>query len=1027
MVKKFSEKDKTITITPKSANETYKYIGSEGDVHITFDSSVEGLMSQYPGRRRTFGEKNGKNLVLTTYFLNSSKNIAKIVTTTIQDFYAENSKFSQIEIYSQDNWSGYDVLSVNDIEGVNSLYVQAGAEDEAGKKYYMASRDNNANLLLTNEDQVIVADFKGNDNYTMNRDYHDENSTDYLYQNLIDDFAGNDTYTAYNSNYTYVRDFKGTDNYESYDGTDITKPTLLSVDDRDGNDKYFAHNAGKIVADDYKGNDSYTVKDSGSLVVNEYAGNDSYELTETSTTYRDEYTSATVKDYKGKDKYLVKNIMSQDYHPGYNLQIQDLDENDSYTFEKVKLYDDKDENYVWDKSIKSNDSYNISETTGLLFKDDGGNDKYTVSDCNIYPIYSIPINNLRFEDYAGSDSYEFTNVKYNYFNSILDFNYEYQNFKDADYSVYDGAGNDNYKFKNVIALKVYDEGNGKDTFNIEYSDFVHLYNVAGDDTYNIKNSATDYSPYYISDSILIEDFSGKDKYNLENAHRTIIRDYGTENDSYDLQRTNNTNIFDEGGNNTFNIKNSSVNIYSSNSIAGNDKYTYNADYNCYGINIYDIAGGKDSYSIKGSRDKKTSPIDWVYGVNIRDYGIDNDTYTCQYTNYTGDSPYIPEPIILTPIYNSSIYDEPIPELQKNRDYPINYFNSIYDEGGNDKYTLDHCRGFAITDFGNGQDSYNITVDKSNNLSIAESSEYIIINDEGGKDTYSVKGTQNEYISIVNINDNGTSNTNDADVYNIEYVHNAYGPGLLGINDEGGNNTFNIKNTLSFKITTTGEGEEKATNKYNISDSEYFKITDSQSNGKYSIKSSFGTVTDSYGTDTYELTKLTNNFLNYNYININDTDGNDKYSIDKLTGTVKIDDTQGNDTLTIGGTFKDFVFMTNINAFTEKDADCSLIAYDNKNGGFVYVKDFFDIDADYNYNGFGNGEIEDIKIGKKVDGEVFHNLEVDYNSMRADVAAWLGNNNYACVSDVLTSGNADDIAILTNAFSNHNSSIFNELS
>jgi hypothetical protein len=312
--------------------------------------------------------------------------------------------------------------------------------------------------------------------------------------------------------------------------------------------------------------------------------------------------------------------------------------------------------------------------------------------------------------------------------------------------------------------------------------------------------------------------------------------------------------------------------------------------------------------------------------------------------------------------------------------------SIYDTYSND------------SEHKNCNDKYTVTGGLTSDVSIY---------DCYGKDNYSVKGTKDSNIYSVSITDDGTRVAEDADKYDLEYVCYAT------ITDEGGNNTFNVKNAYSVTVKTNKMPAGAGVNKYNFTATEGFSVIDSQSQGQYTITSSYGSITDSYGDDTYKLSKLAQGSTVY----LADYYGNDKYNVDKLTATLNISDTAGdNDILTIGGNQKDFVFMTNCDKNTGADDACSLIAYDKKNGGYVKINNFFN----NSYNGFGNGEIEEIKIGKKVSDDVFTVVETKYNNnaLRAQIAGWLADNNYTDVANVLAQNNADDIATITAYFENN---------
>lgn len=483
MVIKFTEKYLDITISPKTRNTIYQYIGNDTSISLNF-YFWNGDIPNIPPNSHGWVTKKGKDLILTTLFLDKKRLTPKYVKTTIKNFYEQESVYKQIWFYCADSYSCTDDFTIT--PGMNlateAVFVNAGFSDVPDKHYYFASDDKDANFTLSQAEDVVVIDFKGNDNYTILREYYNNNTGDYDNKgNVIHDFAGNDKYYCNNNNRTRVEDFKGKDEYE-VSGTTTYKNSNLRVQDYASNDKYNANNCGILYIDDFKGNDTYVASNGGYLDVSDEAGNDIYEITNNSGSF--------LGDLVGNDKYSFLNSQG-DINAHKDIVVEDYAGNDKYTFYNTKIAFDGSQGQI--NETKGNDNYNISNSAGFWFYDYAGNDKYIVSDCSLTNDYTVEEQydrrkDLRFSDFSGNDTYEFSNIIY----SVLDTN---------NCNILDSSGNDKYNIDSVVNLAIKDNGIGKDTYNIKNSNNVYIEDSNGNDTYKLDR---------IDGVIKINDATGKD-------------------------------------------------------------------------------------------------------------------------------------------------------------------------------------------------------------------------------------------------------------------------------------------------------------------------------------------------------------------------------------------------------------------------------------------------------------------------------------------------------------------------------------
>lgn len=162
---------------------------------------------------------------------------------------------------------------------------------------------------------------------------------------------------------------------------------------------------------------------------------------------------------------------------------------------------------------------------------------------------------------------------------------------------------------------------GNDTYNVEGSNGLVIYNALGNDKYNLSTSG-EMLPL---DNVRIDDNTGKDTYTITgtddaNAGEVTIYDFDDKSaDKYNVSYTTDFYSYDDGGKDTYNITQTSaiINDY------GTANDTYNFDSLClisgYGSWI-DDCGGKDTLNIK-NLDKNNI----VYMTNYRKNGNHSDS------------------------------------------------------------------------------------------------------------------------------------------------------------------------------------------------------------------------------------------------------------------------------------------------------------------------------------------------------------------------------------------------------------------
>ncbi len=556
--------------------------------------------------------------------------------------------------------------------------------------------------------------------------------------------------------------------------------------------------------------------------------------------------------------------------------------------------------------------------------------------------------------------------------------------------------NDTYNIWNVYPSSILSYDNGENDY---------VYDVAGDDSYNISASHTSREHF-----VEVHDFKGNDKYNIQ---------YKT-----------NAKIYDSKGNDLYIA--SSQNAMVIEDLAGKDDYQISDGVT---FNITDF-GGNDNYSVYSSGGTLST---------IKDKG-GNDKYTLALgTNTSIEDSAGKDTYILTSETSDTITDN-----SGNDNYFATLSNdiTIKDYMGKDKYDFSYSNHIDIQDGKEGEtksgnDLYNLS--------------FIKKNDNG--ENYITDYSGNEKYNISNSNDLTINDKAGSDKYNLSYSS-------VTIVDDKNSDSYILNNCNNVKITDNGIAEKSgkklntklANDKYIISDS-HFAITDEEGNDTYKIKSSIyfdNMITDKKGNDKYSLSNIFQITVNDNSIsadtysiancmscNITDDGGKDKYNIsdgmttitDKgsskgdtynvktLDSMVIIKDELGTgDILKIDGSNKNnIVFMADYNILTSADNDVmssSLFIFDKTKSGFIELKNYFSLNPidssiiNPSKNSGGGGYIENIYVGKAKENTAIYNYttSADFAELSAQVASWKSEfTGYNSVGQILSSDNIQDIS------------------
>lgn len=389
---------------------------------------------------------------------------------------------------------------------------------------------------------------------------------------------GNNTYNINNileDGVNAFYEFKGNDIYNFASST----PSANLVFDFQGSDNYFSKENTKLDITDYKGNDKYNIKNSN-IMSFDYSGKDYYEITNSSAAY--------LYDAKGNDKYQILNSNAP------NQTIFD---------------------------IQGKDNYNIINSSNLVVNESvveknnkSGNDFYNVTASS-----SIEINEA--SEFSGNDKYNFTSVN----NSALSSTDE----------ILDASGNDKY---NIIASGDinFTDLSGADNWNVTLSDNIDIVKDRGNDRYKINNSdnttitdnkgSDNYEVLSNSINTTLVDKSGKDVYSISNSFDLTIKDLAQSLDKYIFNNVNNADITDNGGKDTYKVSDSSnITIQNNTTLIMSDKKqdtnTFNISNSTFEIYTNKLNQNTDNNFIS----KENYNINSSSGL-IEDYDMASDTY-----------------------------------------------------------------------------------------------------------------------------------------------------------------------------------------------------------------------------------------------------------------------------------------------------------------------------------------------------------------------------------------------------------------
>ena len=330
---------------------------------------------------------------------------------------------------------------------------------------------------------------------------------------------------------------------------------------------------------------------------------------------------------------------------------------------------------------------------------------------------------------------------------------------------------------------------GNDNYKTDHEENItdYFYELAGNDYYRTESGGT----------IRVNDYSGKDKYEVWGSN-SILKAYDYKgNDKYSMISCTGFVINDYAGNDDYRpFLNTAEADRIINDFKGNEYYLVEST----SVEINDNSG-KDNYQIYKSK------------VHINDTGKGNDTY--------------------------GIYD------CFNFVYSDNDF-TIEDEKGNETYNItgltfsDTIKKNAIKDV-SGNDKYNLKDGESRKVKV----EKVNILDESGKDKYNFTVSDTEgSIKNVNIYDNA-----GADVYTLTGHEDKYIFGVTIYDKSNSKDKYNISKNDGTKIYDYGGNDT-----YKLAESRWINVIDNAGNDKYTISQTiknYVTISDkSKGKDSY---------------------------------------------------------------------------------------------------------------------------------------------------------------------------------
>ncbi len=506
------------------------------------------------------------------------------------------------------------------------------------KDYYLYCGVNN-NLVCVNSASVYT-DANSNAYSYVKKTFTDSASAENIFSNV-----GATIYNISNSkDKTEIRDIAGSDKYYVNGLSPNTAP--VHVIDELGNDYYEITNSRGLEVDDYKGSDKYVIKNCDQLKSADSVDDDSLK------------TDLWICDYAG---------------------------NDSYTFDNVKVT-----NSVECKThdLFGNDRYNLNNTTYMYLEERNGNDKYIANESH----------HFRIADSNGNDSYTITNS-------------DTVTIADSENGYRHARGNDRYTVTSCSNVNINDQQGG-DRYTFYDCDNVDIDDSEGRDNYTMS---------YITTKLKILDkHSENDNYTITNATNVNIDDRGGR-EAYRLTNVHNATIVDSdadgiNGNDIMTVSNSNaINITNKH---GNVRYAFT---NTSDIDITDKTG-KDTYIISGLYDRKTKTTTFATNVKITDEAAHVDDNHNDVFNFN----YVKGSDTAWATYLAS----------------DNW--TISESGGSNTYNIKQSENIKIhSSNGNRKDTYNITSCKNVYL-LDEGS---VSAEIGSSDVYNIKFAQNTAVTI----------------------------------------------------------------------------------------------------------------------------------------------------------------------------------------------------------------------------------------------------------------------------------------
>ena len=595
------------------------------------------------------------------------------------------------------------------------------------------------------------------------------------------------------------------------------------------------------------------------------------------------------------------------------------------------------------------------------------------------------------------------------------------NFKPVDYDgnlIYAKNGNDL-----LIYAKFGEEPNHKTSITTIKDYFAYcegnngLVCINDDSIYATTAYAYDFVSKNFEDTNLGGYFlgaKGSNKYtfsNTDTVRTTVVEAGGSDKYTFDelAPTTSTVRIEDMGGNDSYTITSSKGIVIDD--FFGNDKYTIK---NCIELepggseeNPHDIYisdySGNDTYNFDNFKT--------VEGQDTRLFLYDekgNDKYT------------------LNENYHVEIDDysgnDTYTVKNTHRLYIYDYEEDYYNVKGNDKFNITDSSDIEIDcEYGNGKKNFNfkqcsdidIYCEETNsnkynltdcdNVTIEEDDSFDYEEDKNSGSIYNLKNITT-YLNIRSYKDYSN------DKYTISGANldlNSSNVITSEINDNDGKDTYKITKTNNLEMLDYSNENDT----YTITNCDNFHIHNSSGDEKYTLKNTSNVrLRDNLGEDTYNITSCSGMYIH------DENNSSDTYTIKlaKEGGGITIRDEGGDaDSLKISNlNQKNIVFMSNFNN-SGVDADNSLIMYDTKSGGFVQICDLYQLSgSDYSTEAFGNGFIETVKAGKTID---ISSLDIisQLNSAREAVAGFLTDG--MSVVDVLNSGDAAQIGQLITYF------------